>query len=357
LLVVALAVCLGAAPPKKKTWSKARIAATKRAAELTASLAKQKVSGFVVAGRPAFPSKETARASKVAPTGGVAIDASSVFGGAHGNLWKVISDQGDVVEVQSIHGGERGDCQLPSANAPIEARAFVRRIDLRPVLVTEVSQRFSDGTAISFAPGAALGAPILARRSGWAVHADRLTFELKVPDEAIALSFAAPKPFSFATKRLSGKPGPDGRWSEEPWRQVVPASVLYLDGRAALRADMLSDDMNEVQTTEGSSRPQEELLGLVSKCVRLKVIGNSEDGEDNGSSGSSGRLEAPSGRFTHRIPKDTALTYPDGSPAGRTLDDVFGWEPTLDNGRVCLGLAIAIESRFCAPASAAIEVK
>lgn len=353
-VIALLLACLGAAPPEKKAESKVRSAATKRAQSLVSSLAKHRVSGFVVAGRRAFSSKEAARASKAAAAGGVAIDASSALGDHGGTSWKVISDQGDVVEVRSIVESEQY-CHRASALDPVEARAFVRKIDLRPVLVTEQSERFRDGSAISFAPGAALGAPIFARRGGWAVYAEGVTFELKAPDRAIALSYALPKPFSVTKKRFTTKTGPDGEAIEEPWRRVVPRSVLYLDGQAALRADRLPEDMIEAQTSEGASRPQEELLGLASKCVKLKVVGTTEDGTESGGLGVSGARTRWTSR--HRIPKGTPLTYPDGSPAGTTLEEVFAGAPTQDKDRLCFELAVAVDSRLCASSSAVIEDK
>lgn len=353
-LIVALAFSLGAAPPKKKPESKVRQAATKRAAELVSTLSKQKVSGFVALGRSAFPSKETALASKEPGAGALAVDTSSLRGGRGGTLWKVVADHGDVVDLQSLPSST-GHCHGPSAGDPIEIRAVARKIDLVPMLATEQSERLKDGTTISFAPGAAVGAPIFPRRGGWAVYAGGINFELKVHEKAITLGYAAPKTFTFQRRRNGGGLGVDGKWEPPSFRQMSEAAVFYLDGAAALRGSDLPEDLQEVQASEAGPRAGQELLELASACVRLKVLGTSEDGDNR--SGGVGGLGGRNRPTFYRIPKGTALTYPDGSAAGKTLEEMRRQGPSTDKGRLCFRFNVAIEGPLCALASVVEEEK
>jgi hypothetical protein len=354
---VALAALLqlGAVPAKKKPDSPARQAATKRAAELGASLAKQKVAGFVVLGRNAFSSKETARSSKDPGAGALAIDTSSARGGRGATVWKVVSDQGDLVEVRSLPATTPGHCHGGGAADPVEVRAFARKTDLLPVLAAEQTERYQDGTVISFAPGSLVGAPVLPRRGGWAVSAAGLTFELKVPAGALTLSYAAPKTFSFKRERHNYKMGFDGRYEPPSFREASHPDVLYLNGAAFARGHQLSDGLREIQSSEAGAREGEELLELASDCVRLKVVGKSAAGDLRGGAAGIGGLGGRQRPTRYRIAKGTALTYPDGSAAGATLADIVEENPSRAGTRLCFSFRVEVDSPLCVAAATTKE--
>ncbi|MBL9022658.1 MAG: hypothetical protein JNL21_10690 [Myxococcales bacterium] len=359
VVVALLALSLvAAAPRKKKADSPARLAAGKRATELQDRLVGTKLTGFVVTGRRASSSEAAARALTEPPASAVAVDTSSLRGGARGSTWRVVADRADLVQVESVPSSAPGHCSSGAAADPVEVRAFVRKVDLIPLLSEELTETYRDGTSITFAPGALVGAPILPKRGGWAVSAEGIVREMKVAPKQLALSYRAPKPFSFSRKRndwgRSMSPSTlDGAWAPPSYREVRRSSVLYLDGAAVLRGSSLSSDLHEVQasTAAPEGAPHAELLELASSCVRLKVLGESAAGDNR-----SGGLAALGGRQkVYAIPKGTTLLYPDGSVAGRLTADMNWTNPSEESAKLCTHLRVDVDSPLCVSASSAKE--
>ena len=362
VLVALLSLSLiGAGPRQKKPDSPARLAAVKRATELHDRLATGKVSGFVVSVRRASASEAKARAISEPAAGPMAMDTSSLRGGSRGNTWRVVADRGDVVQVESLATSEPDHCSRGSADDPVEIRAFLRKADLVPLLSEELTEAFGDGTSVSFALGATVGAPILPKRGGWAVSAEGFVREMKIAPRQLALSYRAPKPFSFARKRNDwgrtlGRAGLDGDLSPPAFREVRRSRVLYLDGAAVVRGSDLSDDLREVQTSgpapQGS--PADEVLELASPCLRLKVVGSSATGDARGGAAGLGGLGGR--RKVYSIPRDTPVLYPDGTVAGKLTADMRWTDPSERSGRLCAALRVAVDSQLCVSAGSAKEV-
>lgn len=130
-----------AAPPDGSTTTPALPAATVRR--------DPSVSGFVY----------LARARLFATAAAARAEGAATREGEEGVAFAVVSDQGDVVEVETLAG--QGHCSMQGRGRPVEPtlaasialKGFVPKSKLSPVLTTLFLSTFSDGTELAIAAG------------------------------------------------------------------------------------------------------------------------------------------------------------------------------------------------------------
>lgn len=111
---------------------------------------------------------------------------------------RLVGQQGEFALVETLAETGPHCHDGPGELEGLRLRFFVRRTDLLPLTRKEVRLSFPDQTSVILAPGLALE-PL---GTTWYIHAGFFRLRVRVPEEAIGLSYAAP-PRASETERLA----------------------------------------------------------------------------------------------------------------------------------------------------------
>lgn len=310
------------------------------------------ISGFVLVpeGARLFASEDAARAASATPFEPATEHLHLAAGALQATeLFAVVEDRGDVIEVSTLSQQERARHCVRRATPLMRAakvRLFVRREALAPVLRRIYTETFEDGTAFSLAPGLPLS--VYTRRSDaregradetvvvGAAHG--IARPIDVAPSDVGVAFTDPSPFLEAASRKETKKLPED-------------TVLWVDDRPLLRVGELSPSLAFVRDDRNAGMNRT-MVALSSTCVRIvartldlqiersRIVTPKEDIEST-----TGR--APDTRLLG-LRKGAALTWEGGAPAGEVIQEIWTNVAFEERGeQYCFSLDPALDTPVC----------
>ncbi len=203
---------------------------------------------------------------------------------------------------------------------------WVPRGRLAPVLQAPLRHRYADGTGYDLTPGLPLGAAVSAgTRAGShfrPLATTRFLSAAEVPDSAVGMSY---------------QPAPLPKAETESAEQWIESAELPLGDGRLLRQNPRDEPLWSQQIRVDPKDPDQRLVGLQDRCARFVVrLPASALGKTVG-----GFLLGSLGAGASQVRGGAALTWPDGSEAGRTLRDTWVGRPLPPRGaRKCFALGV-----------------
>jgi hypothetical protein len=238
-------------------------------------------------------------------------------------LARLLDTRGSRVLLELGAGDHRFHCHydVPWEKA-VRVYLWADLADLHPVTTGPVERSFPDGSGVALRPGA-----LVVEEGVWA---DGLLLPLDLPEDAVGVDYPESDAFGERPEGVSVLVG--------------EAAMLSLGARRLPRPPASYRDDGLVWTD--SVGPGEDgVVGFHSACGQITPLAAAQRDPDlNGGGGLGGIFGSGPGTETrYRIPAGTALTWPDGGPAGVLAGDIVRMEsdfPAKPDGRRCFDQAV-----------------
>ncbi len=253
------------------------------------------------------------------------------------HVMQLLGEEGDFARVANLQYLD-GTCSNYGTHQHaygFQLELYVARADLAPVLHRRTQIDFDDGTGVDLDPGVALRTGTCADETcGVLARVDGVLLDLEIPEGHVDRWYSPD-----ATRGV-------GNWTGERIRLSAP---ILLDGRPVERLDghhTLQDVRNREPLPSGALVTVDGMCGNYRFAVGEDAFVDSSDAQGLlallGSMGGGTQVDA----MAHVVPAGTPMEHPDGSPAGRVVDEqVFftgGLEPLPGDGtdRLCTSLLL-----------------